>query len=74
MRRTSRRLEQIATPIAYRSLRLNARIVDPGATACSPRVLGRIRAHTRHVEARGDLPGEGVRRILDGIERLSSFT
>ena len=74
MRRVSRRCEQIATPIAYRRLRLNGRIADPAAEARFPRALARIRAYTRHVEVRGDLPGDGVRWLLDGIERLSSFT
>jgi hypothetical protein len=66
----SRRLHAILTPIKYEYLRLTDRIIAPEAHIYFPDALEKIRAHTRHVEARSDLDPERVKVLLDRLRRL----
>jgi len=68
----SRRLEAIATPIVYKTLYLTERIVSDDTEKLLPNLLWNISAYTNHVVARSDLNPEGIRRILDSVQRLYS--
>lgn len=67
-----RRFNQIAIPIAYRTLILNERIVSPDAGHYFPEALEYIYAYTNHVVARSDLDPSGIKTILERIRKLSS--
>lgn len=66
------RFNQIAIPIAYKTLVLTERIVAQDAGQHFPRALEHISAHTNHVVARSDLDPAGIKRILERIRKLSS--
>lgn len=66
------RFNQIAIPIAYKTLVLTERIVAQDAGLHFPQALEHISAHTHHVVARSDLDPAGIKRILERIRKLSS--
>lgn len=66
----SRRFEAIATPVTYRTLCLNERIVAPDAESRYPNLLRNVSIYTNHVIARSDLNPDGIRRVIDRIQRL----
>lgn len=68
----SRRLDAIAVPIKYETVRLNDRIIAPEAETAFPLALDRIYVFTRHIEARSNLDPQGIKQVLDRIQRLSS--
>ncbi|KUI72692.1 hypothetical protein VM1G_08109 [Cytospora mali] len=71
-RRLSRQLYQIATPLAYRTFVLTERVISRDAEQRFPQALAHIYAYTKHVIARSNLNPAGTRRILDGIQNLST--
>ncbi|KAF7546652.1 hypothetical protein G7Z17_g8291 [Cylindrodendrum hubeiense] len=73
VRLASRRFDAIATPIVYRFLTLNERLVAPDAEQRYPNALRHIYMHTNHVAVSSDLDPEGITRILLGIQRLASI-
>ncbi|KAK1987429.1 F-box domain-containing protein [Colletotrichum cereale] len=68
----SRRFEAIATPITYRTLCLNEHIVAPDADSLYPNLLRNVSTYTNHVIARSDLDPDGIRRVLDRVQRLKT--
>ncbi|EFQ29474.1 F-box domain-containing protein [Colletotrichum graminicola] len=68
----SRRFEAIATPITYRTLCLNERIVALDADSRYPNLLCNVSTYTNHVIARSDLDPDGIRRVLDRVQRLKT--
>lgn len=72
MRLVSRRFNDIATPIIYRSLALNQRLVALDAEIQYPNALHHIAVYTNHVVVSSNLDREGVTRILTRVRRLSS--
>ncbi|KAG5916233.1 hypothetical protein E4U53_004353, partial [Claviceps sorghi] len=74
VRSVSRIFDALATPIAYRRIALNEKIVQSDAQGRFSSALGHISAHTNHVLVRSNLAPGGIRRILSGITRLSSVT
>lgn len=66
------RFNQIAIPIAYKTLVLTERIVAQDAGQHFPQALEHISAHTHHVVARSDLDPAGIKRLLERIRKLSS--
>ncbi|KAH7020164.1 hypothetical protein EDB80DRAFT_563105 [Ilyonectria destructans] len=73
VRLASRRFDAIATPIAYRFLTLNERLVAPDAEQRYPNALRHISIHTNHVDVSSNLDPEGITRIILGIQRLASI-
>ncbi|KUI57051.1 hypothetical protein VP1G_04380 [Cytospora mali] len=67
-----RRFNQIATPIAYKTLVLTERITSRDAEQRFPQALAHIYAYTNHVIARSNLDPAGTRRILERIRNLST--
>lgn len=67
-----RRFNEIAIPIAYTTLALNERIVDPASEQEFPQALAHIYAYTNHVIARSNLNPDGIKTILERIRKLSS--
>ncbi|KAH7176682.1 hypothetical protein EDB81DRAFT_47400 [Dactylonectria macrodidyma] len=73
VRLASSRLDAIATPLAYRFLTLNQRIVEPDAEERYPNALRHISIHTHHVTISSNLHPAGITRILLSIQRLASI-
>ncbi|OLN86104.1 hypothetical protein CCHL11_05215 [Colletotrichum chlorophyti] len=71
-RRLSKRFEAIATPLTYQILCLNERIVAPDAELRYPNLLRNVSTYTNHVVARSDLDPDGIRRVLDRVQRLKT--
>ncbi|KAG5921558.1 hypothetical protein E4U42_005797 [Claviceps africana] len=74
VRSVCRIFDALATPIAYRRVALNEKIVQPDAPRRFPSAWEHISAYTNHVMVRSNLRPSGIRRILSGITRLSSVT
>jgi len=72
-RRLCRRFDAIATPVAYNTLVLNERIVEPDAGDRYPLAFRHIAQNTNHVVARSDLDPRGIRSILVVIQKLVSL-
>lgn len=68
----SRRFEAIATPVTYRTICLNERIVAPDAESRYPNLLRNVSSYTNHVVTRSDLDPDGIRRVLDRVQRLKT--
>jgi hypothetical protein len=68
----SRRFDAIATPIFYRVLCLNERVIATDAESRYPGVLDHISAYTSHVVASSDLDPDGIGRVIGRIQKLSS--
>ncbi|KAF5512910.1 hypothetical protein CGCA056_v012407 [Colletotrichum aenigma] len=68
----SKRFDAIATPVTYQTLRLNERIVAPDAEALFPNLLRHVSTFTNHVVVRSDLDPDGIRRVLDRVQRLKT--
>ncbi|KAK7743768.1 hypothetical protein SLS53_003787 [Cytospora paraplurivora] len=67
-----RRFNQIATPIAYRTIVLTERITSHDAEQRYSRALANIYAYTNHVIASSNLDQVGTRKILQKIRSLST--
>jgi len=74
IRRVSRFFNDIATPIFYRHITLNGRLVAVEAQVLYSRSLVNIFAHTKHVAITSDTRPEAASRILERIEGLLSVT
>ncbi|KAH7309102.1 F-box domain-containing protein [Stachybotrys elegans] len=72
LRRLSRRFNSIATPIAYRTLPVSRALADPAADRTFPSAFRHISLYTNHVIVHGQLPPDGVRRILARVPKLLS--
>ncbi|KAF4977040.1 hypothetical protein FZEAL_6378 [Fusarium zealandicum] len=72
VRLVSKRLDAIATPIAYRFLTLNERLVAPDAERRYPHALYHISLFTNHIVIPSNLDPEGISGILSRIRRLNS--
>ncbi|KAF6840686.1 F-box domain-containing protein-like protein [Colletotrichum plurivorum] len=68
----SRRLDAIATPVTYHTLSLNERIVAPDTESRYPNLLRHVSTFTNHVVVRSDLDPDGIRRVLDRVQRLKT--
>lgn len=68
----SRRLDAIATPVTYHTLFLNERIVAPDTESRYPNLLRHVSTFTNHVVVRSDLDPDGIRRVLDRVQRLKT--
>lgn len=73
LRLVSRRLNAVATPIAYRVLRMNEALLDLDAEQRYPHVFDHISAFTSQVIVRSDLEPAGIRRVLARVDRLSKI-
>ncbi|KFA45816.1 hypothetical protein S40293_08971 [Stachybotrys chartarum IBT 40293] len=73
LRLVSRRLNAVATPIAYRVLRMNEALLDLDAEQRYPQVFDHISAFTTQVIVRSDLEPAGIRRVLARVDRLSKI-
>ncbi|RCI17138.1 hypothetical protein L249_1866 [Ophiocordyceps polyrhachis-furcata BCC 54312] len=71
VRLVCRILDSLATPVAYRAIQLNHRIIHPSASSLYPGLLDHVSCFTHEVTVRSDLPSTDVRRLLSVIERLS---
>ncbi|RDA88100.1 hypothetical protein CP533_0516 [Ophiocordyceps camponoti-saundersi (nom. inval.)] len=71
VRLVCRVLDSLATPVAYRAIQLNHRIIDPSAPSLYPGLLEHVSCFTHEVTVRSDLPSTDVRRVLSAIEHLS---
>ncbi|KAG5982121.1 hypothetical protein E4U55_002268 [Claviceps digitariae] len=74
VRSVCRIFDAVATPIAYRRIALNEKIVHSDAQRHFSSAVEHISAYTNHVIIRSDLTPRGIRRILCGIKKLSSVT
>ncbi|KAF5004721.1 hypothetical protein FDECE_8802 [Fusarium decemcellulare] len=66
------RFNAIATPITYRFLTLNERLVAPDAEETYPNAIHHISLFTSHVTIPSNLDPKGIARILFCIRRLNS--
>ncbi|KND92062.1 hypothetical protein TOPH_03409 [Tolypocladium ophioglossoides CBS 100239] len=73
LRLVCRRFNCLATPVVYHNIELNDAVLDPNAEHLYPRALEHISQHTNHVIIRSDLDSQSVKRLLCGIQRLSSI-
>ncbi|KAG5999607.1 hypothetical protein E4U43_001973 [Claviceps pusilla] len=74
VRSVCRIFDALATPIAYRRIALNEKIVHSDSQRRFPSALEHISAYTNHVIIRSNLMPRGIRRVLSGITKLSSVT
>ncbi|KAK3695569.1 F-box domain-containing protein [Podospora appendiculata] len=72
-RRLSKRFNQIATPVCYRTVHINSRIASRDAEQRYPGAFRLIFAYTRHVLVTSNLDYQCVRYILDNIQKLQSI-
>lgn len=63
---------QIGTPIAYHAVHLTDRVIRDDAESLFPNALKHIFVHARHVVVRSNLNRQGVKTLLDNIQKLQS--
>jgi len=73
-RRVCRRLNDIATPLVYRTVSLNKNIVSREAELSQPQALLNIFRYTVHLTIPSNLDPYWIRRILERTERLQQIT
>ncbi|CCE33460.1 uncharacterized protein CPUR_07385 [Claviceps purpurea 20.1] len=74
VRSVCRVFDELATPIAYRRVSLNEKIVNSDAQRRFCAAVEHISAYTRHVIIRSNLMPSGTRRLLSGVRKLSTIT
>lgn len=68
-----RTLNEVATPIVYRTVCLNKRMVSAEAEMLYPDALHNISRHTNHLIVTSDLEPYGTKRILDASRNLQTI-
>ncbi|PHH85619.1 hypothetical protein CDD83_158 [Cordyceps sp. RAO-2017] len=71
LRLVCRAFDALATPVAYRAIKLNRSVLDPRADRLFPRLLNNVFRFTSDVTIRSDLNSSDVKRVLAKIKRLS---